>query len=249
MRALNVGSLGGLHYELHDLSPARRTVRDILQYSDDCSAFLDLNGVFWTRFLAEEHVACLVKELSTALDSYTAAPESFRAAVQVPEAFLARVREAEAGIFEQNQPVRSMHGHLETLAIVCQMYTFLHGGEFRLTIQEGYGLDSSSSIQLIRDCLLESRNPCLGFLKQYAWPALLEFQPDLVWLNGRLTLANMAVARFVRQHFPQAKIVWIGESSEYYATNKITDYLRFNTPCSRCWMPSSCSTTKTPGSI
>lgn len=230
MRALNVGSLGGLHYELYDLSPARRTVREILQYSDDSSAFLDLNGVFWTQLLAEEHVARLVEELSAVLGPYSVAPESFWAAVQAPEAFLVRVREAEAGIFEQNQPARSMYGHLETLAIVCQMYTFLRGGKFQLTIQEGYNLDSCSSIQLIRDCLLESCNPYLGFLKRYAWPALLEFQPDLVWLNGRLTLANMAVARFVRRHFPQAKIVWVGESSEYYATNKISDYLRFNTP-------------------
>lgn len=230
MKALNVGSLGGLHYELYDLSPARRVVPGILQRPEGQTAFLDLNGVFWTRLLGQENVARLVEELTSALDPYAKVPNSFRAAVQEPERFLARVREAELGIFEQEQSAQSLYGHLETLAIVCEIHSYLHGGGFTLTIQEGYGLDGFSSVQMIRDCLVERRNPYLPFLKEYVWPALLEFEPELVWLNGRLTLANMAVARFVRHHFPQAKIVWAGEGSEYYATNKITDYLQHNVP-------------------
>ena len=230
MKALNVGSLGGLHYELYDLSPARRIVPGILQKSEGQTAFLDLNGVFWMRLLGQEHVTRLVEELTSALDPYAKISNSFRAAVQEPDRFLARVREAELGIFEQEQSAQSLYGHLETLAIVCDIHSYLHGGGFTLTIQEGYNLDGFSSVQMIQDCLVERRNPYLPFLEEYAWPALLEFQPDLVWLNGRLTLANMAVARFVRRRFPQAKIVWAGEGSEYYATNKITDYLQHNTP-------------------
>jgi hypothetical protein len=230
LRALNVGSLGGLHYELYDLSPARRVVPSILQKSEDQTAFLDLNGVFWMQLLGQEHVAHLVEELTSALDPYAKISNSFRAAVQEPERFLARVREAELGIFEQEQSAQSLYGHLETLAIVCDIHSYLHGGGFTLTIQEGYDLDGFSSVQMIQDCLVERRNPYLPFLEEYAWPALLEFQPELVWLNGRLTLANMAVARFVRRRFPQTKIVWAGEGSEYYATNKITDYLQHNTP-------------------
>lgn len=230
LRALNVGSLGGLHYELYDLSPARRVVPGILQSSESQASFLDLNGVFWTRFLRQDHVARLVRELSSALDPYAKVPNSFRAVVQEPEHFLARVQEAELSIFEQEQSAQSLHGHLETLAIVCKIHSYLHGGGFTLTIQEGYELDAFSSVQMIRDCLVERQNPYLPFLEEYAWPALLEFRPELIWLNGRLTLANMAVARFVRHHFPQAKIVWAGEGSEYYASNKIADYLRCNTP-------------------
>lgn len=230
MKALNVGSLGGLHYELYDLSPARRAVGDILQRAEGQTAFLDLNGVFWTRLLGREHVAGLVEELASALSHHTKVPYAFWAAVQEPERFLKRVREAESGIFEQNQSARSLYGHLETLAVVCDIHTYLHGGGYTLTIQEGYDLDGFSSAQMIQDCLVKRRNPYLPFLEEFAWPALLEFQPELVWLNGRLTLGNMAVARFVRRNFPQAKIVWAGEGSEYYATNKITDYLRHNTP-------------------
>lgn len=230
MRALNVGSLGGLHNELYDLSPTRRVVPEILYRSDRQTGFLDLNGVFWSQLLGEEHIARLVEELTAALDARAKVPDSFWAAVQEPEAFFARVREAELGIFEQDQPARSLYGHLETLAIVCQIETYLHGGGYTLTVQEGYEQDASSSVQLIQDCLVERRNPYLSFLVEHAWPALLEFQPELVWLNGRLTLANMAVARFVRRHFPESKIVWVGEASEYYATNKITDYLHFNRP-------------------
>ena len=230
MKALNVGSLGGLHYELYDLSPARRVVPDILQRPEGRLAFLDLNGVFWTQLLGQEHVAGLVEELASALVPHTNVPYTFWAAVQEPARFLERVREAELGIFEQNQPAQSLYGHLETLSIVCEIHAYLHGGGYTLTIQEGYALDGFSSVQMIQDCLVECRNPYLSFLEEFAWPALLEFQPELVWLNGRLTLGNMAVARFARCHFPQAKIVWAGEGSEYYATNKITDYLQHNTP-------------------
>lgn len=238
LKALNVGSLGGLHYELYDLSPARQVVPDILQNSDSQTAFLDLNGVFWSQLLGETHIARLAEELAAVLDTHAGVldsfwseiPNSFWAVAQDPEAFSWRVREAEQEIFEQDQPAQTLYGHMETLAIVCQIHSYLHGKGFTLTIQEGYELDGSSSIRLIRDCMVERLNPYLPFLEEYAWSALLEFQPELVWLNGRLTLANMAVARFVRRHFPQAKIVWAGEGSEYYATNKITDYLQTNTP-------------------
>ena len=34
----------------------------------------------------------------------------------------------------------------------------------------------------------------------------------------------------MRLHFPEIKIFWVNEGSEYYAANKITQYLRFNEP-------------------
>lgn len=230
MRELNVGSLGGLHYELYDLSPSRKCVTEILQRVKNAPAFLDLNGVFWTQLLDPEHLRQLVRELSGAVSDWNELPDSFRAAIQYPEAFSKRVWEAGERIFRQNQPEREFFGCLETLAVACQIYAFLHGNGFELTVQEGYLLDSHSSLWLVQNCLVESRNPYLPFLKKNAWPALLEYQPECVWLNGRLTLANMAVSRFLRLHFPEIKIFWVNEGSEYYAANKITQYLRFNEP-------------------
>lgn len=230
MRELNIGSLGGLHYELYDLSPSRRRVTEILQHPVDAPAFLDLNGFFWSRLLSPEYLERLLKELADACAGWGEAPDVFQAAVQRPGAFLRRVREAEAGIFRQDQPERELFGHLETLAAVCRIYAFLHGGGFELTVQEGYLLDSHSSLRLARDCLVESRNPYLPFLKRHAWPVLLEYRPECVWLNGQLTLANMAAARFLRLRFPEVRLFWVSEGSEYYAANKITQYLRFNTP-------------------
>lgn len=230
MRELNIGSLGGLHYELYDLSPARRAVTSLIQYSKEAPAFLDLNGFFWSQLLCVENIGRMLEELRVATTLRRDVPNSFRAAVQDPERFVARVLEAESGQFEQDQTERSFFGHMETLAVLCKIYSFLYGKGFELTVHEGYQLDSYSSVQLIGDCLQESKNPYLPFLRKHAWPALMEFQPECVWINGRLTLANMAVACFLRRQFSDVKVFWAGEGSEYYATNKITNYLAYNTP-------------------
>lgn len=230
MRELDVGSLGGFHYELYDLSPSRRHVTEILQQPKGGPAFLDLNGIFWSHLLSPQHLQQLVKELTETVSIWSEVPDSFRAVIQQPEMFFRCVQEAEAGIFQQDQPEREFFYSLETLAVVCQIYAFLHGTGFDLTVQEGYRMESHSSLRLIQDCLVESKNPYLPFLREYAWPALRQYEPDCVWLNGHLTLANMAVARFLRQCLPDVRLFWSNEGSEYYAANKIDQYLKFNTP-------------------
>lgn len=230
IRELNVGSLGGLYYELYDLSPARQQISAIMQYPSNAPAFLDLNGHFWSLLLWPDNIRKLLDDLKYGLSTYENAPESFLAAVQAPDVFLDRVVRAEKEIFEQNQSEQCFFGNVETLATLCRIYSFLHGKGYQLTVHEGYILDSYSSIQLIRDCLLEARNPYLTYLQEYAWAELISYRPDCVWLNGRLTLANIAVAKFIRSNFPNAKIFWAGEGSEYYASNKITEYLKCNTP-------------------
>ena len=230
IKELNVGSLGGLYYELYDLSPARRNISSVMQFPKNAPAFLDLNGFFWSRLLQPDNIANLLGELRNSMSIFEKAPESFHAAIQAPDMFINRVASAEKGLFEQNQSEQSFFGHVETLATLCKIFSFLHGNGYQLTIHEGYILDSYSSKQLIRDCLLEPRNPYLAFLREHAWPAISSFHPECVWLNGRLTLANMAVACFIRSNYPNTKIFWAGEASEYYASNKITDYLKCNTP-------------------
>lgn len=230
MRELNIGSLGGLHYELYDLSPSRRRITEIMQYPADTPAFLDLNGFFWSQLLSPKMLRQLLGELIASVYLHGIIPDAFQAAIQQPDAFIRRVLDAESGIFEQAQSEQDFFGHIETLAVVCEIYAFLHGRGFELTIQEGYLLESHSSVQMLQDCLNENKNPYLPFLKEHAWPALLKYRPECVWLNGRLTLANIAVARFLRREFPSIKLFWVGEGSEYYAANKITQYLRYNIP-------------------
>lgn len=235
MRELNVGSLGGLYYELYDLSPGKRDVFEILQIEAGneeagIPAFLDLNGSFWSEILSPEAVRGMLEELRLIIDGQADCPMYFRIPAENPDLFVSRLERAKSQLFEQSQTEISFYRQIETLAVFCKIYSYLHGFGYELTLHEGFLLDGFSSVQLIRDCLLDYKNPYLGFLKEKAWPKIAEYRPECVWINGRMSLANMAVIRFVRQKFPQTCIFWAGEASEYYATNKIAEYLKCNEP-------------------
>jgi len=58
----------------------------------------------------------------------------------------------------------------------------------------------------------------------------MNLRPECVWINGRLTLANMAVAKYLKNRMPQVKIFWAMPGTEYYAVNKIDEYLKYNLP-------------------
>ena len=57
MKEINIGSLGGIHYEMYDPDPQNLHTTRILQHFKQKPDFLNLNGVFWSKLLSEENVS------------------------------------------------------------------------------------------------------------------------------------------------------------------------------------------------
>lgn len=231
MRELNVGSLTGALYELYQPEPDGLYTDEILKDAGPgLPPFLDLNGVFWSEMFSQTRVASLLKRVGQAAHPYEGRTAIERVAAARPDLLERRVQKARARLCDQGSPIRTFFGDLETLASVCKLYSIYDYAPHELTLYEGFLLDATSSLRLLSESLIRTQNPWLEFLERRAWPAILEVRPDCVWLNGRMSHATMAVARFVRANIPGAKIFWAGEASEYYAANKIADLLVFNEP-------------------
>ena len=230
MKELNIGSLGGIHYEMYEPDPLSLHTDKILRQMENGALFLDLNSVFWSNILSESNVDEVVEAYVISSNEISSKPPYAMAISVNPDMFKKRIHEAKEGICEQGNSEREYFGNLETLAIFCRIYTELYSAYTELTIHEGFLMETYSSMTLYNDCLIPTRNPYYNFLKENVWSVLLEEQPECVWINGRITIADMAIARYLKKYLPHTKIFWAMSGSEYYATNKIEEYLQDNIP-------------------
>lgn len=230
VREINIGSIGGIHYEMYDPDPRNLDTRQILEHFDGKPDFLNLNGLFWSELLSGENIERIITDfLESGMG--TADSEPYEQMIRsAPELFKNTVQEAKVQLCEQGLSEREYFGYLETLAIVCRIYSRLYFGAFELTVHEGFLLESYSSLEMLNDCLIPAKNPYYWFLKKHVWKELLDFHPDCVWINGRMTVANMAIAKFLKGRIAGVKIFWAMPGSEYYAANKIEEYLQYNIP-------------------
>lgn len=230
MKEINIGSVGGIHYEMYDPDPQNLHTNLICGHSERKPDFLNLNGVFWSEMFSEENIEKLVDSFLINYNEFSK-PEPYEQMIQAaPELFMSAVQEAKNQLCEQGLSEKEYFGYLETLAIVCKIYSRLYYAPFELTVHEGFLLDSYSSVEMLSDCLIAAKNPYLQFLEQHVWGQLLRIEPNCVWLNGRMTLVNMAIAKILKKRVPNVRIFWALPGSEYYATNKIEEYLQFNEP-------------------
>lgn len=230
IKELNVGSIGGIHYEMYDPDPQNLYTEQILHHYQGKPDFLDLNGVFWSEVLSNKNIEKLIDDF---LESYNENDELEPYEQMIhnfPDLFVNTIQEAKDQLCEQGISEKEYFGCLETLAITCKIYSDLYFSPFELTIHEGFLLESYSSMKMLSDCLVPAQNPYYYFLDRYVWKVLLDLQPQCVWINGKMTIANMAIAKFLKRGVPGVNIFWALPGSEYYATNKIEEYLKYNTP-------------------
>lgn len=229
MKQWNISTLGGICFEMYEPEPERlRTEQVLVRCDDRLPDCLNLNDVFWTRLFHADSIDILLEKVCLA---QAAAQEPYEfLIVNNPRHFAERIKTAKEEIFEQGADTQSFFSHIETLQIVCQLYSKYVSAPFQLTLYDGFRLDAASSHVLKRDCLVPARNPYYNFLEKYVWPLVLEEKPALVWLNGKMSHSNMAIALFLKRNLPQTKIFWACEASEYYAASKIAEYLLYNKP-------------------
>lgn len=230
VKEMNIGSIGGLHYEMYEPDPRNLHIQQAIETYEEKPDFLNLNGLFWSKLLSEETIGKLIDDFLGSYQETEASIPYEKIIFHHPNLFKDTVQQAKEQVCEQGLSERAYFGCLETLEIVCKIYSKLYFAPFELTVHEGFLLESYSSLEMIKDCLVPAKNPYYWFLKRYIWEELLHEQPDCVWINGRMTVGNMAVAKFLKNRDANIKVFWALPGSEYYATNKIEDYLQYNMP-------------------
>jgi hypothetical protein len=227
MKELNIYPLTGLFTALQMTGFQDISAESPLVLKGDRS--LDsANSLFWANHLAPNELASLIDLVQ---DRYGYAPcyiPQFQAVLENPDLFLSRIKKS---VHKLSQPIiceQDFFCAMETLTILCNLYSDFVYPPFRLTIDQGFLLNETDTRDLVKNCLSPATNPYYNFINKYCRPVMEAIQPDVIWIYGQPTFSSFAMALMARKTLPHIHICLIDLPSEYYALNKIIPQLKTN---------------------
>lgn len=218
MRALRINALSGLMNQLYSKEQyVKEEQRTGVQ-----KGYLDVNSLFWSYIFSEKEVRSLIAQAKRELNCDES--PKFRAVLALPDVFYKMYKKAVNQIADVDNQ-RILFNHLETLEIICALYSQLRSSPFTLTLSQGYMLSKCSALDMERTCLLPYCNPYLHFIENQVVPLITSYQPEVLMLAGSPTLASFAIAKLAKILFPQILIVATDFDSDYYSLCKIEHLL------------------------
>ena len=226
MRVLDLFPIGGLFDELYSPEPSALNEME-LEYSGR-SSLRRASSLFWARHFAEASVENLIKMLAQKFSSNPTDNPVWRAILAAPETFVRCVAAAPYKLIDVSAGPKAMFSALETLTVLCELYSLLRYAPHKLTIQEGFITPDFSASRLLECACSETDNPYLSFILAECVSVFNDAKPDLVWMLGRPRLSTVTSAWELRKLCPNTHISIAAHSSEYYSLNKITKWLSRN---------------------
>lgn len=188
--------------------------------------FFDINSLFWSKILAPQRVREILSLAMKRLEGDFS--PKVRAVLQMPETFFETYIEAMKAL-ETPVTDQVLFQSLETLEIICYLYSKIYSKPFILTLSEGYVHSKFSALDLLNVCLLPFCNPYLPFVEDEIIPRIVDYQPDILLLTGKPNIASFAIAKIIRERLPNSFIVATEHESDYYSLKKIKHLLISNT--------------------
>lgn len=226
MEVLNLYALSGLYDELYypdwqslDLSPLA---------ANGPNSLARANGLFWGLHLHQDRLAALISELAGRYRYTTPDSPAIAAVLKSPDQFIGRALMAPVALSDASTDPRTFFSALETLTIVCSIYSDVLYYPHTLTVQEGFRLPELSSLRMSEIALSRVDNPYLPFIEEHCLPIIKSVKPGLIWIRGRIRVSTLAMAALAKVIYPEIHVSVASHSSEYYSLNKIGDFLRLN---------------------
>lgn len=222
MRILKINSLCGIKNQMY----SKEQYVGEKKKKDICDNYFDINSLFWSKILDQEHVRELLNFAKNRLSDDPSA--KIKAVLQCPETFFKTYIEA-LKVLDTPVPEQMLFQGLETLEIICYMHSKLYSEPFTLTISSGYIHSQFSALDLANTCLMPFCNPYLSFIESEIIPKIIEYQPNMLLLTGKPNIASFAIARIIREKIPSVFIIATEYESDYYSLRKIKHLLTTNT--------------------
>ena len=184
---------------------------------------LDANNHFWSEILDSKRIK---KVLDLINISEQSSPQYVSIAMNKNH-FLKNVRKARNKVCDGGNSPQEFFTYLETLNLVCQLYTDYIYFPFTLSLQEGFLLRDYDAKVIWEECLNPTRNPYINYINKHIVPIILKYKPQILFLKGKPSFYNMGIAKIIKQKIPSILCCFTRHSSEYYSLNKI-DYLLLN---------------------
>ncbi len=190
--------------------------------------FLDSGGIFWSSLLQTERVVKVVNSLEKNIHNPKHQRPQFLGIIANKDKFISDVVDYRISICDQGISPAQFFSKLETLSILCELYSLFEFYPFQLSLQNGFLLNEVSAKELIFNSLTISHNPYLAFINESIIPLIMDYYPDVIFCMGRISYFFIALARLIKENLPNVHVCFTRHSSEYYSLNKIEKYLRQN---------------------
>ncbi len=187
---------------------------------------LDATNLFWSLIFDIDNLRQILDKIIPSTPKYIAIAAN-------TDIFIEQVKIAKNCICNPQLTAKEFFCYLETLSIVCRIYSEYVFNPHRLTVQNGFETNNYSASKIYHECLDDQKNPYLNFIKQYVMPKIRLALLPVVFIDGAPTFYNMAICCLIKKEFPNIHICISRHSSEYYSLNKLEYYLSRNVYLSR----------------
>ncbi len=221
LKILRITGINGLYNELYSPNPLTEKEEEIIS-----KGVIDLGRQFWNRILSRRELNKILDYVR--LNSDNEVSIKILSALANTEKFIENVAIAKTKICDQGIDIRQFYSYLETLSIVCEIYSkYLYNG-IVLTINDGLCTDETSSKVMYENCTKVNTNPSFHFIQKEVVPEIKKYNPDIIFLDGKPNLSLFCVAKLIKQNGLHSHICCSYNSSEYYSLSKIRAYLKNN---------------------
>ena len=223
MKVLKINSVGGIYHEMFE--PDSDFYNSKVNIVD---GIMDANSLFWSKHFSTDRINKLINILALNKANVYCAYPPYEAILSNRELFINKVIEApEKLCYETNTP-EEFFSSLETISILCKLYSDFEYSPFSLNIQTGFVLDEFNSYDIYNNCLNPQKNPYYNFIVEEIIPKIRELNPDIIFLYGSMSYYFATISLIIKQYNPEVHICLSRHSSEYYSMNKIIPLLKEN---------------------
>lgn len=220
LKILRLKGINGLYDELYKPNPY--CLDEISINIHD--GILDMGQFFWAEILSDKSVINLLNIVKHNINDNNLSPQIL-SAIADENLFLHNVKMAKVFLCDQGRTPQEFFSYVETLSILCSMYNQFVYGDKELTVNNGFFIDETSSKDLYLNCCNPTENPMANWIIDNIIPVILNYEPDIIFCDGRPTISFFTVAKILKDKKIPCHISSSRNSSEYYSLSKIRKYL------------------------
>lgn len=219
MDILRVSNIGGLFHEMFE--PESKLTQDI----EIRNGFLDATSCFWAKHLETSSVRRLIKILKMNISREQYRLPQYLSIISDEDNFVNRVQQIPKILSNPDVTPQAFFAQLETMGILCKLYSDFVYSPISLTVQNGFVLNEFSSKEIYENCLNPRKNPYFLFVEDNVMPLIHKYNPNIIFLHGKISFYLMTVALLAKQNNPSIHICITRHASEYYSLNKLVELL------------------------